>query len=225
MSSPSPSSASATTRRGERTAGRILDAAESTFAARGFAGATLRDIADAVGVREPSLYNHFAGKEALYRAVLTRAFAPLVEALDGLLEVGASADDMTRLPELMTEILAQHPNIARLLLHELLGGSEHLAPALRDSLAPVIARSLGVLQQRGGAKGDPRDDTLLRVIAMHNVVVGYFVSGPLFELLGGGDLLAPEIRKQHLHVVRRVARALVDTSPGPPASGANPESP
>ena len=47
----------APTARGERTRERILDAAEEIFAERGFAGATLRDVAAAVGVRNPSLYN------------------------------------------------------------------------------------------------------------------------------------------------------------------------
>ena len=51
---------------------RILDTAEALFAERGFAGTAVRDIAAAVGLTAASLYNHFAGKEALYAAVLER---------------------------------------------------------------------------------------------------------------------------------------------------------
>ena len=46
------------------------------FAERGFAGTALRDVAERVGVRTPSLYNHFASKESLYAAVLERWIAP-----------------------------------------------------------------------------------------------------------------------------------------------------
>jgi len=69
-----------------RTAERPLDAAESQFAARGFEGATLREIARGAGIREPDLYNYFASKEALYAAVLDRALGPMAAAMRGHLE-------------------------------------------------------------------------------------------------------------------------------------------
>ena len=79
---------------GERTAERILDAAEELFAERGYAGATLRDVATRVGVRPPSLYNHFASKDALYAAVLERGIGPLIELLAR--SAAAPADEATR---------------------------------------------------------------------------------------------------------------------------------
>ncbi len=54
------------------TAERILDAAEDLFAAKGYSATSLGDVADRVGIRSPSLYNHFRNKEALYQAVLER---------------------------------------------------------------------------------------------------------------------------------------------------------
>ena len=55
---------------------RILDAAEELFATRSFEATTLREIAHKVGIREPSLYAHFAGKDAIYGAVIDRALEP-----------------------------------------------------------------------------------------------------------------------------------------------------
>ena len=52
---------------------RILDAAEDLFAENGYSATSLADVADRVGIRSPSLYNHFKNKEALYQAVLERA--------------------------------------------------------------------------------------------------------------------------------------------------------
>lgn len=49
---------------------RILDAALDLFARNGFAGTSVRQLAQAVGLRESSLYNHFAGKEAIYHALI-----------------------------------------------------------------------------------------------------------------------------------------------------------
>jgi len=72
---------------GQRTRQAILDAALDLFAEKGYFGTSLRDVAGAVGVRESALYNYFAGKEALFDALLTahqdskaERLTPLVEA-------------------------------------------------------------------------------------------------------------------------------------------------
>jgi len=55
---------------GQRTRQAILDAALDLFAEKGFFGTSLRDVATTVGVRESALYNYFAGKDALFEAIL-----------------------------------------------------------------------------------------------------------------------------------------------------------
>ena len=55
---------------------RILDAALQLFATHGYAGASMRQIAAAVGMKAPSLYNHFSGKAAILSA-LSAGMGPL----------------------------------------------------------------------------------------------------------------------------------------------------
>lgn len=55
---------------GQRTRQAILDAALDLFADKGYFGTSLRDVAGVVGVRESALYNYFAGKDALFDALL-----------------------------------------------------------------------------------------------------------------------------------------------------------
>jgi AcrR family transcriptional regulator len=58
-----------------RTKERILDAAESLFGERGFAGTSLRALTAAAGVNVASVNYHFGSKEGLLRAVVQRAMA------------------------------------------------------------------------------------------------------------------------------------------------------
>ncbi len=51
---------------------RILDEARSLFLERGFAATSMQEIADAVGMTKPALYDHFKDKQDLLVAVLGR---------------------------------------------------------------------------------------------------------------------------------------------------------
>ncbi|WP_214326381.1 TetR/AcrR family transcriptional regulator [Nonomuraea sediminis] len=56
----------------ERTKARILQAAVTEFAAKGFAGARVSEIADRAGVNKQLISYYFGGKEGLYRALTSQ---------------------------------------------------------------------------------------------------------------------------------------------------------
>ncbi|MBI3690685.1 MAG: helix-turn-helix transcriptional regulator, partial [Mycolicibacterium aromaticivorans] len=58
------------------TRGRILLAAASLFAQRGFFGTSTRDIAEAVQIRQPSLFHHFEAKHAIYQSLVELDLGP-----------------------------------------------------------------------------------------------------------------------------------------------------
>lgn len=57
-------------RPGETARDEILDAAAELFTTRGYTNTSTRMIAEAVGIRQASLYHHFAGKDELLDALL-----------------------------------------------------------------------------------------------------------------------------------------------------------
>src|SRR4051794_40386141 len=57
----------------------VLDVAEELFAERGYAGTTMRQIADAAGFAVATVYEFVAGKEELVAAIMDRHGARLVD--------------------------------------------------------------------------------------------------------------------------------------------------
>jgi AcrR family transcriptional regulator len=70
---------------GDDTTGQICAAAVRVFYEQGYHGATMRDIAEMVGIRAPSIYNHFPTKEALLHHVMTETLAALRQQLEDAL--------------------------------------------------------------------------------------------------------------------------------------------
>ena len=192
---PSPTAIPAPTsgRRGKQTADRILDAAEACFARKGYAGTALRDVAEAVGIRIPSLYNHFANKESLYAAVLERGMTPVLEILSQSAEDPRSAyPDPARVIRQMMELLGDRPNLPRLVQYELLAGGKHLAPLLENWLSPAIAQSLAMLESTPAVERWQPQQIPYLLLAFFNIVVGHFTTATLTENLTGSDPLSSQ---------------------------------
>ncbi|NKR58468.1 TetR family transcriptional regulator [Rhodococcus hoagii] len=62
----------------------ILDAAAELFTTRGFTGTSTRMIADAVGIRQASMYHHFATKDDILAALLLDTVAAPLACADAL---------------------------------------------------------------------------------------------------------------------------------------------
>lgn len=105
----------------EATQSRILDAAITLFAQRGFSGASVSDVARACGAPVPLIMYHFKSKQGLWDAAVGRLYARVNARLTEELE---STKGLTGLPFYKASIrahiatLAAHPEHMRLLLQE-----------------------------------------------------------------------------------------------------------
>ena len=78
--------------------GQIVAEAVEEFAARGYAGASVADIAARAGISKPLIYQYFGSKDGLFLACLHHVAAPMLERL----EVAWSHEDDTVLSRIAT---------------------------------------------------------------------------------------------------------------------------
>jgi len=196
--------------KGEKTAQRIMDAAEPLFAQRGFEGTSLRQITRSAGLTEPGLYNHFANKQELYAAVLDRALKPMSEAMDEHLAANAGVRAYTELPAVMTEILLQHPHIAALFQQALQGNRESAGNQLMlQWLHKLVVQGGRSMEAVVGNAVENRANLAIGVIAMFNLTTGYFLSQNIFGALADGDILAGENIQRQKRFLGKLFRAML----------------
>ena len=188
---------------------RILDVAEALFAAHGFAGTSMRDIAGAADLTAASLYNHFDGKEALYTAVLERGIRPLVRLMQGHATDEPGADAAAALVGEVMEHLRTRPHLPRLIQLEVLTGGELLARLARDWVRPLLEYGVAEMK-REAAPWDP-DEYPLVIAAWIHLVIGHFTMAPIFREALDEDPLAPRLLEKQTRFLQKLARLLASS--------------
>jgi AcrR family transcriptional regulator len=97
----------------------IVQCAIRLFAEKGFRGTTTRELALAVGVTEPVLYQHFRTKRDLYTAIIEARSSEASDRVSELRELAAHGDDsafFSRLAALILQRYESDPATTRLLL-------------------------------------------------------------------------------------------------------------
>jgi TetR/AcrR family transcriptional regulator len=191
------------------TAQRILDAAEDLFAEKGYSATSLGDVADRVGIRSPSLYNHFRNKEALYEAVLDRLLVDFSAPLDELGRVVVTHD---RIFQWLETIVRQHhanPNLARLLQHAALSGGPHTNELIERLFRPMFQPEMDI---EGGAIPLFQDAGLQpwAVMAFNNLVMSYVTMAPMYRDLLGQDPFSEAALENQLNLIKTLLRAVIE---------------
>jgi AcrR family transcriptional regulator len=193
----------------QQTRERILDVAEALFAAHGFAGTSMRDIAGQADLTAASLYNHFDGKEALYAAVLERGIRPLVLLMQSHATDEPGADAAAALVGEVMEHLRTRPHLPRLIQLEVLTGGELLARLARDWVRPLL--EYGVAEMKREAAPWEPDEYPLVIAAWIHLVIGHFTMAPIFREALDEDPLAPRLLEKQTRFLQKLARLLASS--------------
>ena len=202
---------------------RILDAAFTTFAGRGYRDASMDEIAAAAETSKGGVYFHFSTKESIFRELMRTTADKLVGKVERA--VGTEADPIAQAEIAISTVLATfagHRTMARLLFLDVIGAGRVFqaeANALHERFALLIQ---GYLDQAVTDGVIPPIDTRVTSIAWFgalNEVVGRWLQADKAVRL---DEAYPTLRATLLRSVgvpeERIARV-----PSPASSGSFPE--
>jgi AcrR family transcriptional regulator len=161
----------------------ILDVATQLFAERGFRGTTTRELAAALGVTEPVLYEHFRSKRDIYQAIVeAKARQRLEEGsalLTPLFEARNDRAFLCRLGEFIFEKWSEDAAYSRLSLLSGLEGGD-LAHVFQKQIAAahdLVAQYLQTRVEEGAFRElDPKiaARALLSMFAHHGLLTCVF---------------------------------------------------
>jgi len=160
---------------------RILDAAQEVFARDGLRAASLRAIAKQAGCDPALIYYHFDSKEAMFAALLTRRFPPILQEIEVVATEEEARPTVLRLWEIVRiyhRHLKDDPGIRSLIRGEIVHGAEGLADLIQARIRPIVMTIRTILDQ-GIARGDLRAD-------LHPLLGTFFLVRMHLEIL---DLL------------------------------------
>lgn len=106
----------------------ILEAAAQVFRQKGFHGASMANIAEAVNLQKASLYHHVSSKQEILFELLDRALELLLERISPIASMDLPADErLGRMIREYLQILAENTDLSAVLLfeHRSLEGRQH----------------------------------------------------------------------------------------------------
>jgi AcrR family transcriptional regulator len=128
---------------------RILDAALSVFAARGFDAASIAEIGERAGIAKSVMYHHFGSKRGLYEAILEARTEELVQRVKAVLAKDPNAPRLRAGLDAYLAFLEENPRVWALLYRDPPLDSDVLAvyesqrgrrtQAIADLVTPAVA--------------------------------------------------------------------------------------
>jgi AcrR family transcriptional regulator len=159
----------------------ILDAALAVFSEKGYDAGTMRDIARRVGVTEPALYRHFAGKEELFLTLLEAIAGRMrddVLALLGQVDPADVRGSVARIFADRRRVVSAFAPALRMILVGV-AHSPVFLDAYRDTLAVPLRAKLTETVERVDAHHGvvrPAEETTARVRTLFSLAVGSIVT-------------------------------------------------
>jgi TetR/AcrR family transcriptional regulator len=166
----------------------ILNAAIAEFAERGFEGASIRAIADRLGLQHPLVTYHYRTKDTLWRAAAEHAFAQIRSGWDISAPEEADLSPLARLRQEYTSLFrytVAFPEFHRFMRQETLTNNPRLKWVAEAVLAPLLGRLLPQIIEAQKQGFLPAVDPILFHYMMVSLTATLSEFGPEMQVTSG----------------------------------------
>ncbi len=175
---------------------RILDAAASVFAEKGYHSARISDVADRASVADGTIYLYFRSKEELLMTVITSAFNAFMNQarfeLDG---IASPSGKLRRLAQLHLEAFGANRDLAVVFQMELRQSARFLAPFSRQQMTEYFGLVRSAIRD-GQAQGIFRPELREKIAAncffgaLDEMVTSWVLDNSHYQLSEVADIVA-----------------------------------
>jgi AcrR family transcriptional regulator len=157
------------------TAEKLLDIAETLFAEKGFYGASVRDLAQGIGIAKSSLLHHFPTKEKLYGAVLKKLADEMTAEVRQIRERFPDAkEQISQFVQVLCSNSGKKPNRVNILLRELLDNPKRAEKARKWFFVDYFKELTGMIQsgqEKGIFKPVNPEIFILQLLGAHRYLI------------------------------------------------------
>src|SRR6201993_5574347 len=182
----------------------ILDAAIAEFAARGFEGASIRAIADRLGLQHPLITYHYRSKDILWRAAAEHAFEQIRAGWDSSAPENSDLPPLARLREEYATLFrytVAFPEFHRFMRQEAFSNNPRLKWVAETVLTPLLGRLIPqiVAAQKQGLL--PSVDPILFHYMMVSLTATLSGFGPEMQVTSGLSAENPKVAEAYWRLV------------------------
>lgn len=195
---------------------RLVEAAEAIFLERGYAEATMDDVAQQAGMSKKTLYQLFDGKSDLFRALLRTQMGPTFSALPDATDRREMGEILVTHLTRFTELVVSPRQVAMM---RLVVSEAHRVPELAEAFRreafetcpEEFVRWLSRMKEKGLVFVEDVDEAV-------EMLFGAAIGGSMVKLLASADLAADaEVEKAAMkRRIRRAVAGFLDTAGAAP---------